>query len=55
MFLFSKLPKQPKDGPSRSSARSCLLLGLLIWGIGLAKGEEPKWILRACALLLNVE
>ena len=42
MFLFSKLPKQPKDGPRRSSARSCLLSGLLIWGIGLAKGEEPK-------------
>lgn len=42
MHLFSNQPNQPKDGPRRSSARSCLLLSLLLCGLGLAKGEQPR-------------
>lgn len=42
MFNFSNQPNQPQDGPRRSSARSCLLISLLLCGPGLAKGEQPK-------------
>ena len=42
MFNFSNQPNQPQDGPRRSSARSCLLISLLLCGPGLAKGEQPN-------------
>ena len=33
---------QPQDGPRQSSARSCVLLSLLLCGLYLAKGEQLK-------------